>query len=342
MKHKILFRTAGGKSRGKELGLGHVYRTINLAKSLSKYEIFFMIEDFGGVQKLLQENGFKNIQLLQNNISSSIDFQKTKNFIIKNDIDLIIFDKYKISKTYVKKFKNFVKTTVISDLYEINYDADLIINGFVGHENKIFKKNSITYLLGPKYQILDNKFKTSVKKKSILRKQYKKLLITFGGFDENKIIDLILNYFSYNIKSFNIIVVLGPATVYNSNLKQLQKKFSKNLTIIHSTKNMKKLISNCDFGICGGGLTSYEFVTMKKPFAIICQSSHQILTAKKWEELKLGLNLGYPNTKLKSKINTLIQRLVSNQISIGTKYPSFLDGKAGLRISKQIEILLKN
>ncbi len=62
-KPKILFRTSGGK--GKELGLGHIYRSINLASYFKKSNVFFLIEDYGNVKKIIQSKNFKKISLLK-------------------------------------------------------------------------------------------------------------------------------------------------------------------------------------------------------------------------------------------------------------------------------------
>ena len=43
---KILFRTSGGRIQKKELGLGHIYRCINLSKEISSHDLTFLIEDF--------------------------------------------------------------------------------------------------------------------------------------------------------------------------------------------------------------------------------------------------------------------------------------------------------
>ena len=71
---RILVRTAGGKTKKQELGLGHVYRTINLVSNFKKKNLFFLIEDFGGVKKLLSEREFKNIHKIQIKASSRLDF----------------------------------------------------------------------------------------------------------------------------------------------------------------------------------------------------------------------------------------------------------------------------
>ena len=58
---KILIKTAGGKAPKKELGMGHIYRAINIAKNLKDQEIFFLVEDFGSASKIIKKNNFKNI-----------------------------------------------------------------------------------------------------------------------------------------------------------------------------------------------------------------------------------------------------------------------------------------
>ena len=58
----ILIRTAGGKETKQELGLGHIYRCLNLAKELKPNKINFLLEDFGEAKKIIEERGFKNIK----------------------------------------------------------------------------------------------------------------------------------------------------------------------------------------------------------------------------------------------------------------------------------------
>ena len=68
-------------------------------------------------------------------------------------------DKYGLANKYVKTLKKIVRVIVISDLKNIEYDADLIINGFIGYKNKIVQnKYGTKCLLGPKYQILDHRY----------------------------------------------------------------------------------------------------------------------------------------------------------------------------------------
>ena len=58
---KILFRTAGGRDVKRQLGMGHIFRCINLSKEFRKPEVYFLTEDFGSVNKTLREYDIKNI-----------------------------------------------------------------------------------------------------------------------------------------------------------------------------------------------------------------------------------------------------------------------------------------
>ena len=83
----------------------------------------------------------------------------------------------------------------ISDLKKIEYPSHLIINGFVGLKNSIIhNKYKSKCLLGPHYQILA---KSNLKKNKI-KKKYD-LLVTFGGYDANNIIDK----FCYELEKFS-------------------------------------------------------------------------------------------------------------------------------------------
>ena len=64
------------------------------------------------------------------------------NYLKRKKIDLLIVDRYHMRVNYLKTLQKYVKLVVISDLYNIEYPSDLVINGFVGLKNntKIYLK----------------------------------------------------------------------------------------------------------------------------------------------------------------------------------------------------------
>jgi UDP-2,4-diacetamido-2,4,6-trideoxy-beta-L-altropyranose hydrolase len=331
---KILFRTSGGRIRKKELGLGHVFRCINLGYQLKSHQIQFLIEDYGSVSPLLHEHGFKKIFNLIPGISINDDIKKTVAHILKNKITILIVDKYGLTNLYVKTLKKIVRVVVISDLNNIEYDSDLVINGFIGFNNKIkTNKFKIKCLLGPKYQILNQQYA----KKQHYKKKYD-LLITVGGFDANNLLEIILKKISKYEKKIKIKIILGHATKNKSIISKFVTK-SNEITIINKTNNMKKEISSTKFGICAGGITTYEFAALHIPFAIVCQYKHQIFTANEWHKRKIAKNLGFIQKEPK-KIDLFLNHLMQNKIILN--HSNLVDGLGSKRVAIEILNLTKN
>jgi len=332
----ILIRTGGGTRTNEELGFGHIYRCVNLATTLGCHNVFFLLEDYGGAKKILNEKGYHNILLLKKNLSINSEFNKTISYIRKKKIDILIIDRYSISKKYVSVIRRYITTVLISDLLNLDYDADLLINGFIGLKNQI-KKNQYgsKCLLGPKYQILGKRFSRPQVQSN---KKYK-LLITLGGFDRNNIIKIILRLLIKTALPIKTKIILGPGTPLTDGIKVLSQKY-KYLHIKQKTNDMRKEILDAQFGICSGGITTYEFAALKTPFAIVCQTKHQLFTAKKWQEKGVALNLGLANKNIEKKLEEILSRITGNRVIRLRK--TVVDGHGSQRVAKEIIKLSKS
>jgi len=316
--------------------MGHVTRCVNLSKNLKNCKINFLVEDFGGVKKFLKNQEIKNIFTIKPNTTSSYDLQETQKIIQQKNIDLLIIDKYSLKLNYCKKIKKNVKVIVLSDLFKIDFPADLIVNGFIGFKIKIKKnKYGAKCLLGPKFQILNKNFEKN-KKRS---KEYD-LLVTFGGFDENDIIGKFLEVLANFLKPIKAKIILGSVTIKTKKIEMLEKICKKYVIIKNQTSNMFNEINSSKFGLCSGGITTYEFAAMRVPFAIICQVRHQILTANEWEKRKIGMNLGIINKKTDKKIQKFLHEITTKD-SPYTKSKKIVDGLGTKRVSSEIKKILE-
>ena len=337
-KIKILFRISGGRARNKEYGLGHIYHAMNLAPKFKSAEIFFLVEDYGKAIDLLRRYNFKNLFSLKKGLGVKSDINQTKKFVKKRNIDILIVIKHdSITKTYAKSMCKYIKTVVISDVKKIDYKADLVINGFIGFENNISRnKFGTKCLLGPKYQILNKKYESTNNQN---RKKYL-ILATFGGFDEQNIVEILCQELENSLDKIKVKIILGHATSKSKLVKRVESKFTNNLEIINETRNLKKEILNSRFGICAGGITTYEFASLGVPFAIICQYKHQLATAKEWEKKGIAFNLGFPNKKTKIRIQKFIKYVIRKNKKNRLKSKSIVDGFGAKRVSREILNLL--
>lgn len=306
---RILFRTAGGRARGKELGLGHVYRCLNLSECFTNADKFFLVEDYGGVRNVLMERNITNTKFVEPGIDLKADLNATLKIIKKEKIDVVIVDRFDMKLSYLKTIRRHAKTVFISDLGRINFPADLVINGFIGFDNsKTVNKYGSTCLLGPRYQILNKEFSQSLSSGN-----GKYLLATFGGFDEKNLVALLLKELLKMKKRIKVKVILGPATRKSKSIKLLAKKYGKNLKLVQKVTNMHKEISGARYGICSGGITTYEFASQRVPFAIICQVKHQLKTAREWERRGVAQNFGLVNKRTPEEIGKFLEKISHNK-----------------------------
>ena len=330
--NNILIRTAGGRGRGKEIGLGHIYRVINLSRELKNNRIYFSLEDFGGAKEILKKNGYNKIETITNEIKVEEDFENTKLQIKKWKIDIIIIDRYKISKSYVKKLSKIIKVVIISDLLDLNFKADLIVNGFIGFKNQIMKnKLNSKLMMGPNFQIVNKEFSKMGKRK----KKKWDVLISFGGYDEKNIMKIVLKILPDYLDNLKFKIILGPIAKKNNELNNLERKYPKNIQIKNSVKNMAKEMSTSKYGLSTGGLTTYEFSCMKIPIGIICDDNHQKITAKQWEKLGFARNLGVFNKNSESKIRKFFDEIINEQINASNN-GKIIDGLGSKRIASEI------
>ncbi len=331
---RILVITAGGRAKKRQFGMGHIYRTLNLAEYLKKTNnIFFLLEDHDSSKEIIKKYGY-DVLLLKKDLDNSTRITRVLYTISKLKIDCVIIDWNRIEKSFVKKIKKYAKTVVITDMKNKEFNADLVINGFIGFKNTIIKnKFGAKCLLGPRYQILNKKFDN--------KKHYKKkynLLVTFGGYDEKNISEFILKCLKKYNKKIKTKIILGPATPKSYKIKKLEKQLGKTVSIIDKTYDMHKEMKIAEFGICSGGLTSYEFATSGTPFAIICQLNHQLLVAQEWQKRGVAKNLGVYNHKNKKKLVKIIREL---PIKEKERKIRILDGHGASIVSKEIYRLLK-
>ena len=337
-KLKILFRTYGGKVKNKQTGLGHIFRCINLSYYLKKSaDIHFLVEDYGGVKKILNQNGFEKISTLSKNIQLSSDIKKTLQYINEYSIDVLIIDKHKTEIKYLKELQSFTKIVIVTDLHNVNLPVDILVNGYIGLKNKKYqnKFNSLC-LVGPSYQILNQQFSN----KQLSHKKKYDILVTFGGLDEKEISNMFLDSLKENIEKLKIKIILGPIAEKSKKALEFSKKYKKNIEFIQETKNMYKEIVNSKFGFTTGGVTTYEFASMNVPFAVICDDKHQIPTAKEWSRKKIAINLGYLNDDTPEKIEQVISLICKNNNFKFSKN-KFVDGKGAKRVSLEILKLKK-
>lgn len=306
MKKKIIiFRVIGNQ----KYGLGHIYRSLTIAKKLDKFKIIFVstIQNKEILEKLVSNiydiNIFSNETIIDNII-------KLRPLLVINDI---LSTKV---KDVVPLKKSKIKTLNFEDLGPGAKYANLVINEI--HE-KSLNKNENT-LWGSNYFFLRDEFKNV--KRRIFKKKIKNVLITFGGSDQHNL--TLKSYLAIkNLcleKSIKINIVTGPA--YNA-LDELHKYTfdDSNVEIFHSTGIISKIMEKSDIAISSNGRTVFELAHMNIPSIIIPQhkreQSHSFATSESGFIILKVYKKGYLTDELKSKFEYITSNHVIRKSLMG-------------------------
>ena len=321
MKQKIIFIVDGNNT----IGLGQVYRSLNLAKEIKKFNknILFITNEL--ITKELVK------PLFHCKLFSEINL-KTDMIISKND--LVIIDKHEETHKKLNYFKSNSNLTIGIDY--IGKGKKLLSKGIniLYPHSGITGKNSYS---GFQYSILDPSFKKSGSIK--IRKQVKSLVIMQGGTDSHCFIPNIIDSISQLNSQLKITIIIGPIG-YNKKLQKSIDDSNLSIKVKRNIKFMHKELARHDIAITGGGMTLLELSKLGIPSIIICTEKFETETASLLSKSGFGINLGYyeklSNQKIKNAISKLIQdhKLRTEMNSIG---PKIIDGNGTKRVCKLIE-----
>lgn len=261
---KIIFRIIGNKS----VGMGHIYRSISLAKMLLGHDIQFICRE---EDKLALETiaGY-HFPIL----SFTPDQEMT--YIKAQSPDLIINDTLSTSFSEVQMLKKSgAHVVTLEDKGAGLDDADLVIN-------EIFSEPSSTgdhVYSGHQYVILRDEF-------LLQDHTYEKdnrcqhCLISFGGSDPSNYTQLVLSLFDdlFHELKIKVTIILGQGYTHKDSFYAMldAAKSHQLITVIEGTDQMAKLMANADFAFSGNGRMVFELAQMRLPAIILSQHKREL------------------------------------------------------------------
>jgi len=283
---KIALRVDGGSI----IGMGHIMRTLVLARELAKTNSVFYVcktdeplteKYINGINKIKQE-GFEVVLINEHNV---IDELASVN------ADCLITDSYDVDEDYFNDSKDmFSKTGYIDDINAFYYNVDFVINQNVTANNYKYKCNKDTSLfLGTDYVMLRGEFRDS--KPNFIKNNIKDILITMGGSDPANFTLKLLKYIKDLDHNFH--VVIGPSFSKINEIEQ-EAKSSDNIKLYFNA-NMVEMMKICDIAITAAGSTLYELGALGVPTLGVILADNQEAVAKEMHKNGYMINLGWYN-----------------------------------------------
>ncbi|EDS76730.1 glycosyltransferase [Clostridium botulinum C str. Eklund] len=312
---------------GSEIGMGHVMRTLVLAKELRKaHKVFYtcrvdepLTDKYKSGIDFIKRNGFNIVCLNENRLKQDIKEVKA---------DCIITDSYDVDEEYFNICKEHFKVSGCLDDEKIcdYFNVDFLINQNPYALELNYKVNQSTKLmLGMDFVILRDEFRENNLKE--IKKNMKDIMITVGGSDNNNVTErIIAQMYKSNYK---LHVVVGPSFKYVHKLK----KYENDNVKLYFNTDMKKLMNKCDICISSCGTTIYELAACGVPTIGIVVVENQEMAADKMN------NIGAIRFSEINELNDIICRMEYYHVrkSLRDKCMNLVDGRGINRIVKKIE-----
>ena len=309
---KIYIRCDG--DNGKENGMGHIYRSIEIVKLLKKkYEIIFLTKSIKIIELFLKKKTKCKIVNIKN-----FKNKKLKNFFNINSV--LINDTFgKDQKINIIAEKKKSKIICFDD-FKVNFKKGILINAISHYNSKNRYPKKIKYYGGFKYLILRNlvKFKP-------LKYLDKSFFVSSGGSDIHNFLYNITKIL-INIDCKQIKVMVGSAVNKNNKIFSLAKKYKK-IKLLKNIDNPVRHMKSCEYVIVTGGTVCFESVAANCNTICILNYDHQIPAVKFLSKKKVLKNFGTLNNLNSKKFINFFNKKKINKINTNKNVIDFKGAK---------------
>jgi len=318
---------------GNEIGSGHFFRCSSLAKELRNRgkTIIFLVSDENKFFKHTKDN-FPF--LILNGINEKEKISQCKE-LMKN-IKVIIIDLSHYNSIYSKELGCKNNVVLIDDLGNIDVFSKFLINGSIvkKFQNYSIKNKSTKTFFGPDFMIVQLEFFKERSSVKISEKEIKKILLIFGGSDDENLTSKILPILQ--TKNYEINVILGPTNTKKDEVNKIIKDYP-NVKVECSVEKISELFSKQDLVISSAGITVYELATLGIPTIMIPTTAAQIETAIEIEKRGFGINYGIWDNNSKR-----LESVLSKMNNYDLRYQMYESGRKiidGLAVKKISDFL---
>jgi len=352
-RNKIFIRVDSGI----EIGAGHAMRCLSLAQALKKmnFELCFISKKTGGnISKLFTDKGFRVYYIQDNNSKLKKreivknDATQTAKIIIKHQTksSWILVDHYDLDFQWEKSLRKYVNKIIVIDDLARKHDSDLLLDqnynkNLKTRYNKLVPRKCVK-LLGPKYALLRNEF--SILRKMVKpRKNFKRILISFGGSDPTNETGKVLSAIKIlkTKKQFlkEVNVVISGSDKNKDRIKQLCNSIP-NAKFYQNVYKIGRLMYKADLAVGAGGSSIWERFCLGLPTIVSIVANHQQETTKALAEKECLINVGLAkNLSVKKYVGIFENLDIKKLRSISKNSLKIVDGNGSFRVAKKIRLL---
>ena len=317
----IVFRTNASSSSG----IGHLARSRRLAIFLKKngYKVSFALD----YQNEYLNNFLTEFQVFcvysfkESYLNQEDDAKRTIRLFSKKEVKAIIIDDYRFFDIWESVIRNIgCKIVVLDDQNKNNHICDLLVdstwegrNTLKRYKNKIHK--DCMRLLGPKYLLIDNPFKSNPNFEYLASDNKKtfRILLSLGGGGNllflTSLIEPLINLIPKEL-NLKISAVVGPYAIKQNEFLDFSEKYNE-LNVIINQDGLFEEMSKTNLYIGTSGGTLFEALALKIPCLTFSISENQQNKHSNFEDLGHYLHLNEVHDLDFSTLASLVLEIIT-------------------------------
>jgi len=254
-RRRILLRTDAAK----ELGMGHVYRTLALAYALARHDITIVLSE----DKPLGAEFFKDYPFKVDTVKSDLEFLS---YARKAKAELVVLDRLDNLAEFVTLLGGFCKVVTFEDLGDGAEAADLLIADL--YENpRVPAERQLTgvenAILAPTFETIDRQIQ--------FHEKVQEVLVLFGGTDPSNLAETALRALEHIKFEGRVTIVRGLGADLID-----PKAYDLRLKVLSNIKNMPAVMENADIALSSAGRTITELSSLGIPTICMAQNSKEL------------------------------------------------------------------
>ncbi len=278
-KKKIFIRVDGNRI----IGMGHIYRGIQIAESFIEHEICFILDHTSdvGIEKIASSYYPYKVVNEENEFLSMVKDEKP---------NIVITDVLNTTKEYIESIKKCGSRIVsFEDCGSGTEAADATINALYEAEDHIDIKGNIFW--GADYYLIRSDLLRAAPKE--FSDAVREILVVFGGVDPANLTLKTVNALEELVdrKKTHVTFILGMGYEKKNEIQRVIEEKKLPFDIVTNITSMADYMGKADLAISSQGRTMLELASMGVPTILMAQNKREL--THEFGEIKNGfLNLG--------------------------------------------------
>ncbi len=328
---------------GMDKGLGHVTRSMTLAKTLEERhgaEVTFLCDGNPMVERLLEAEAFPCVTNSTGFSEKEFVQQETK----RADI-LVVDNKRDYSAEFIRALRNSRRIVFVDHCSPGSFEANLTIIPCAALSPDIvndvrWRDRPGVLLHGAEFVLIGQKILCLRDRRSAGRGTRGPIVLTTGGCDPEGVMIRVLPWLGRMALDRELHVLVGDAFVHRLKLEHLKASLPGQIRFYPFSANG---LAQAGLAICTFGVTVYELMFLGVPALVIGHSSENAETSRRLaERCRATIDLGYIGELSESQFTQSFTALLKDQKQqdelsrLGLKQ---VDGLGAQRIAQRIVAL---